>query len=396
MKKRNLFVTLGLTLALGLGVGVGLSARQQVRQAKAEAVGAGGAQLYVDATNWSTADAETQVYCFGTELEGTWLTGTKLDDDNKMYSFTLPEKTEKFDVVRMDPSKDPSKWESKWNQTADIVYDSSRNGIIITSLNGDDCGKKYEDFAFYAKGTKFYFTAISESYSWLSDSAKTKITFWDSVGVEGSILSSSNTVEFELARSVITTGFNVYRLNPLDDSNWNQTVNFEVSSSNQSDTAIAVRAFVESEQNKWAPKYGDGLFEFAKEYLALAFGIHFLNETKEACADENADNNAALAAKWADIKAVYGALLDNAEKKNAFKDGADAKVAEARQRYSHIIGKYTSLERFVQGVEPSIKVSVNLPTQTINNNVTIIICVASALALVLVLGLFLIKRHKED
>ena len=54
MKKRNLFITLGLAMGLGLGVAAGLGAEKKAIEAKAEILASG--SITIDATggSWAT------------------------------------------------------------------------------------------------------------------------------------------------------------------------------------------------------------------------------------------------------------------------------------------------------------------------------------------------------
>ena len=128
----------------------------------------------------------------------------------------------------------------------------------------------------------------------------------------------------------------------------------------------------------------------------MAYGIHFLNKTNSICyGNEESNNYTSLNGVWTNLKVVavqYGtSMLGTDELKAEFKTSLEGYTANAFARYSHIIGKYNSLEDFVGGVRAS-----NNPLTIVGNgsNVSAIIILISVLSLVAA-GSFIVVRKKK-
>ena len=138
MKKRNLFISLGLALGLGVGVFAGLSARQEVKEANASAPGD---TLYFKTNNyWDTDDPDYAAYFFGGTAGDTWVNMSLVSGSTQLYSVTIPGSAGDYTKVifgRMNPDR-PDKTNSFasgvcWNQSVDVV------------LSGGDYYLMYDD-----------------------------------------------------------------------------------------------------------------------------------------------------------------------------------------------------------------------------------------------------------
>ena len=405
MKIKNVFITLGLAAAMGFGAFVGLkAAKGEIKEAFAEQVVGNDKTLYVSSGVWGADNAVIRLWTWKSSDQNNtkqWISGTRVNGntDNNLYSFTLPEGMDKFIVVRHKPNVEPS-WDDgvKWNQTDDIEYNSSNNYVRISGWAQDDF--EYTNGAIYGSGDKLYFTAIADTYNWFDASANTTLSFWNYDSILGSKVNGSSTVEFNVPKTIVADGFNIYRVNPNNaEDKWNQTVDFGVNSSNKANNAFTVRAWSQGE-DRYAPMYAPGCRAYDDTYLSIAYAAHLINETYAICGSgeggTSADHLSSLSAKWSDLETVYNALLSDSSKKAAFSSSSDEKVADARLRYSHIIARYTTLDKFINDVSAEYS-SINIVSISEQvNNTAIIIVIASTISLVALGGFFFIKRKKES
>ena len=408
--KKNILIA-GLVCAFGVAgaAGFALSNPNNFEAAKAESL-TSEMTVYVEVGSYwyAGADSVVEIYAFDDNIGfSTWVDhyngkSTKLSDN--LWKLILPVKTNKFIIVRKDvANKGNGSWTGKYNQTGNIDVDLQKNYYHVTSLNGDNSPYTSGWMNHYQNGDMLYVTVVNEQYDWFSDGAKTTLGFWDGTEITGTVkgfmsgtMQYSSTVSFTVTTNVYTAGLNIYRKSSDLSEQWSQTGNWTFDYANKDMNAFVIRAVTGDAQ------YYDGEHQskvYDNSYIAMAYGIHFLNKTNSICyGNEESNNYTSLNGVWTNLKVVavqYGtSMLGTDELKAEFKTSLEGYTANAFARYSHIIGKYNSLEDFVGGVRAS-----NNPLTIVGangNSMTAIIILVSVLSLVAAGSFIVIRKKKES
>ena len=394
MKKKTIVSLIGCSFALAFGTFAGLKANY-IEEAKAVS---SDTQMYIETKgigDWND-NAVTMVWISGGEQTAKWITASTLVGTIKVY--TLPANYTRATVCRFSSSNHPadnstSWWNDNWGQAYDFDPGDDLNFIQLTGYKDGKAEYQTGYMHHLENGDKLYFTAIKvkDDYSWYDANAKTKIGFWDGTSIVGSRVNNSDLIEFDVASDIYTIGFNIYRLNPADDTSWGQTGDYYYSKTNGNINAFMVTA---GDTNEF---YDNGCRVFDDTYLAMAYSVHFLNATKGICADEgeSADHNSSLSSVWSSLGSIYSSLLNTESKKSAYSSGSEAKIADAKLRYSHIVNRYSGLTDYVGGIRSGSNMILSINNEN-GANTSIIIVVISTISLVGLGVFFFIKRKKEN
>ena len=396
MKVKNLIASITLGLVASAGLALSLSATSEAKAVSAEAAPVGGALQYFNSSaksDWKDAGAVTKVWVSGSASQADkWVETTNIS--GFLYSFTLPESYTKYTIARLNP--DDQSWSGNWGQFHDVTFSADYNYIISTGESEGKLAYTRSWLKHFESGDKLYATPYNCGFDWFEDSAISRISFWDGTSIDGTLLSDSSTIVFEATADIYTNGFNIYRLNPLTEAAWNQTDNFEFTSANASLNAYVFQTLSDE---SWEHFLGDRTQAFGDNYLAVAYAIHFLNSTKATCAKdgESADHSEALSGKWSGLESVYNALLSDSSKKEAFINSTDEIAVDAKARYSHIIARYPSLDRFINGVSASYSyIGLRLFSEGNNSNIMIIVAISAAVTVAAISAIIIIKKKKHN
>lgn len=129
---------------------------------------------------------------------------------------------------------------------------------------------------------------------------------------------------------------------------------------------------------------------------AKSWATTFLSKTNSPCSNPNNDNYEALNNVWATLKTNYNELSTTAQ--NALKNNSssDKTIADALERYQHIINRYTQIEDFIYGREATSASSLNTINGLSNSNTAItIVAIASVIGITTISGIVILRKKRQ-
>ena len=109
----------------------------------------GGEKLYLTPNaNWKNDNARYAIYVFNSSNNNAWASMTKVAGETDLYEVTVPSGSwSNVIFCRMSPSATANNWNNKWNQTADLVYDGSKNHYTVKAGTWDKGGGTWSVYA---------------------------------------------------------------------------------------------------------------------------------------------------------------------------------------------------------------------------------------------------------
>ena len=354
MKKRHLFLTLGLALTLGAGVAGGLSLNKgEAKEVEAAKSGYVDVYLNLGSCNWASKENATMyAYYFDSTTSSTTWTGNPMTkNDFGLYTAEVPADAGKivFNV-------------NGWNgdcQTVNLTFDSSKTLWSITT--------KYTD----GNNQQASCEAYSEKTIYVLDKGNNRLqvnhyahVFNGTYGTEwpGIAMSAhSGRIYSVTIPSTLTTVI-------WHNNEGNQTSDLSID---------GVCSVLESDWDgsKWvslaAAEFIDGFMHF------------------NDISTENTGTTANCAANYSAAKTAYNALASNAIRLEVLS------VRDVSARLSAwATANHDTLDTVSGGALSVLWVAENPTTK--NNNTAIIILVVSSIALLAVGSIFVIHRRKEQ
>ena len=381
MKKRNLFLTLGLALGLGVGVAAGLGARvEEAKEVEAGTV----KDVWVEIGNncdWTTGKIAIGFWGAGDHFSNL----VSINSSDKFYklTYTADAGDTGCNVILYGTGKATADWSDIVSQTKNMTIG---NEYTVWDKDGED--------------SKYWFTvdyrATDKNASLTGDLDVEFDCF--SRGGEGDLESVKAGISVTAGQKFkVSYDGNEYAL--LND--YVATTSFDTTTNTGYITAKATgnydMYFNKTNHKLWVEENAD--------VAATAFATTFLSTTGAICKDSSlgaGDTDlAALAAKWnakaepdgTSLVEQWNALTPAA--KSSFNAGtANETLTNAKARYLVIIGRYSAtLTAFAGGPSSAYYV----PTAAESHNVTpIVIVLATTIGLIAVASFFVIRRRKEN
>lgn len=413
MKKRNLFITLGLALGLGVGVFAGLKAGQEVKEVKAAATDV---DIYLNVSGssyWESADAVTFVWVSDSTSVNSayWIATSSIG--NGVYKFTLPAGYDKATIARLNPTNNatsnPTVWDGNtgvWSQAHDFTYEGAYNYV---SLKADSDGKAAYDVGFvkhFTSGDKLYID-VQDNMSWWFDGYNTYIDFkvgnYEVASTSLTRIDGSNMLYYEFNSDVYANYIITLRATSFSAGDWstktNQTPDIVFTNSNKSYNAIKLGA---DNNGTTAVK---GMEAFSDDYLVDSFAYYFLQTTSDYCSKEVTATSTiagvltSLAAKGTAVKNTFasGNVIHAKSGHANISDEALSRYWNMTHESDHAKG--SAYDDFLNLGDTFMAISRSSFETTVadsNNSITLIIVVISGVALLTVGGYFVIRNRKED
>ncbi len=407
MKKKNLFITLGLALGLGIGAAVGVGARQETKAAKADY---NPQYIYFQWTgaaantwgSWGVDSTEIYAYFFNKGDDGSAWPGVAPVD-----TVTVNSKT--YCKYEVNASKtlvifDIYKWSGDNNQTEDLTIPTNGANCFVPSSVGSGKGtgswvEMYPDITAgkYLRGgwTNGWYpngqVAATESPS---GTFTAQVTFGASGKMKMVQFDSDHKTSWIQAASVTIDGV--------------QSESFKDNDGNVVVSTPAIYTVVVSNiqyTTDWYANYVLTSAASADLNAATEFASGFTEAMEDNCpyTSENGSSEKVVAA-WKSQAGLYSVLSEGA--KEYIADGLSSTVDEIiafASSYDWIYGHYAGCRDAKNGGDfadrnPTIIASYAVELQNNSSSVNSIIIVATiaAASLLTVGGYFLIKKKHEN
>ena len=160
-----------------------------------------GSVLYLKPnSDWKSDNARFAAYFIGTGDATTWVDCSRVGESD-YWSVTVPSGNWGYVIFcRMDGSKAANNWDNKWNQTDDLMYDASHNGVEITGW--DNSQNRIAVATATITGTYHYFPGetISLTVTPMGDDGAAKTYQWYKGGTaSGNAISGATSATYTKA-----------------------------------------------------------------------------------------------------------------------------------------------------------------------------------------------------
>ena len=395
MKRRNLFITLGLALGLGLGVAAGLGAKGEAKEAKASGVSG---KVTLDLTiNWASVACNVSVYFYDASSHEGWGSYVSVAKDQYeaevSYSFADWTPT-KMIAVRYNSTYSAESWaankwggaETKWNQAP-----SSDGYAFADHLRITDASTATTDYAVVMGGESGKAWSELVSLNGVKKNGSNHCEYYASVDLTAG--QAFKVVYAGVYYGYYTTGEGV----AVGDFGGGSGNDIEINTSGT----------------------------YSLYFDSYTHNVHIAN-TDYASADEWAQNflkadcataSTGTKAKWSDHATAYAALTPGAKSYLAneahvdhlIDKSSDTFIVRAVQRYDYVLERYGKnvantdelgyddfMGRAPGKVTPKALNDTSFVSSYDDNNTTLVIVLISTVTLAAIGGYFLLRRRKED
>ena len=385
MKKRNIFLTLGLSLALVFGVGVGLSAKSDVGEANA----AGETTFYLDCTGFAEFDNEQSICLHAYKSAGdvnTWVEATKAGDNYWSVSVNVTGYTG-VEWYRCETGNTGNHYNKQsWQGFGGTILTYYR----VTGWDNPGDNKQWSNL------NSSWTVVGATSGTWTSQTEDISIALSSSKFSGSGFQYYSTTVSLteDSVFKIKNSANDYYGFDKLGSYN-NQSANEKglIVNAGEPDKNILVKT--SGTYEVYVNAYnGDLWIQAASDAEILDFSTRFLAAMGPKCTDEDADNKTAVQSIWTTWKGEFEGLTEGA--RSLFGTSSNATVTRARTLYSHVVKRYglaawTDAPKVVRFVSPIDTIFGESSSEPV-----IILVVISLVSVSAVAGVYFIRKRKHN